>query len=51
VALTPEGERTLAKVPATDEACIAFLTDGADEPVGSAGVIERDAKGDQIWRR
>jgi acetyl-CoA C-acetyltransferase len=51
VALTPEGERTLAKVPATDEACIAFLTDGADEPVGSTGIIERDAEGDQIWRR
>jgi acetyl-CoA C-acetyltransferase len=49
VALTPQGDRTLAKVPATDTACINFLTDGRAEPVGANGEIERSADGDQIW--
>ena len=50
VARTPDGCRTLAKVPREDEAGIAFLTDGAHEPVGSAGEIECHESGDQIWR-
>jgi acetyl-CoA C-acetyltransferase len=50
VAVTPQGERTLAKMPATDEAGIASLTDGKSEPVGTTGTIERDSAGDQIWR-
>ena len=51
VAKTPDGGRTLAKVPASDAAAIAFLTDGSAEPVGSAGSISLDAEGDQIWRQ
>ncbi|MBV9842328.1 MAG: acetyl-CoA acetyltransferase [Sphingomonadaceae bacterium] len=51
VARTSEGKRTLAKVPGSDTHGIAFLTDGAAEPVGSEGMIARDADGDQIWRR
>ncbi|UVO50953.1 acetyl-CoA acetyltransferase [Sphingomonas sp. SUN019] len=39
VARTPEGGRTLAKVPGEDAATIAFLTNGAAEPVGSAGEV------------
>lgn len=42
VATTPEGARTLAIVPATEEATIAFLTDGKAEPVGTAGTISRE---------
>jgi acetyl-CoA C-acetyltransferase len=49
VAKTPDGGRTLAKVPATDSAGIAFLTDGHAEPVGRSGEIRIDADGDQIW--
>lgn len=45
------GRRTLAKVLPEDEATIAFLTDGAAEPVGSRGVIEPGPDGVQIWRR
>lgn len=50
VARTPEGGRTLAKVPADDAAGIAFLTDGLAEPVGANGNIHSDANGDQIWQ-
>lgn len=48
VARTPDGQRTLAKV--TDEETIAWLTDGAAEPVGSVGDIE-PAGEDMVWRR
>jgi acetyl-CoA C-acetyltransferase len=51
VALTPDGRRTLAKVAASDAATIAFLKDGAVQPVGSLGEIVPDACGDQVWRR
>ena len=51
VAKTPDGGRTLAKVPASDAAAIAFLTDGSAEPVGSPGSVSLDAEGDQIWRQ
>lgn len=50
VARTPDGFRTLARVVASDAASIAFLTDGIEEPVGSAGIISRDSSGDQIWQ-
>ena len=51
VGRTPEGARFLAKVPATDEAAIGFLTDGAAEPVGSPGEAAMGADGDVFWRR
>lgn len=50
VARTPAGERTLAQVPAEDETMIAFLTDGAVEPVGANGVVE-PAGEIMVWRR
>ncbi|NJR79609.1 acetyl-CoA acetyltransferase [Sphingomonas corticis] len=50
VARTPAGERTLAKVPGEDEAMIAFLTDGAAEPVGTTGEIAPEGD-DMVWRR
>ena len=39
VARTPEGRRTLAHVDVGDTAMLAFLTDGAKEPVGTAGEV------------
>lgn len=49
VARTPDGRRTLAKVPGEDAATIAFLTDGLAEPVGAQGDIV--ARGDDmIWK-
>lgn len=51
VATTPDGERTLAKVLATDPGGIAFLTNGELEPVGTSGRIVMDGHGDQIWHR
>ncbi|KQT34771.1 acetyl-CoA acetyltransferase [Sphingomonas sp. Leaf412] len=50
VARTPAGERTLAKVAGDDADLIAFLTDGAIEPVGTAGVVEVAGE-DMVWRR
>ncbi|MBM3594494.1 MAG: acetyl-CoA acetyltransferase [Alphaproteobacteria bacterium] len=49
VALTPDGRRVVSKVPAEDEATIAFLTDGKAEPVGTPGRIERDGE-TLYWR-
>lgn len=37
VGKTPAGERFLAKIPATDENAIAYLTDGKAEPIGASG--------------
>jgi acetyl-CoA C-acetyltransferase len=37
VGKTPAGERFLAKIPATEENAIAYLTDGKAEPVGASG--------------
>lgn len=51
VVRTPEGGRTLAKVPAEDIAGIAFLTDGHVDPVGTSGTVIRSSDGDQIWQR
>jgi acetyl-CoA C-acetyltransferase len=39
VARTPAGARTLAHVDAGDAAMLAFLTNGAAEPVGTAGQV------------
>ena len=50
VARTPAGQRTLAAVLPGDEAMIAFLTDGREEPVGSAGVIVPGAGELREWR-
>lgn len=49
VGRTPEGSRVLAKVPASDVHAIAFLTDGLQEPVGTAGRIIPAADGIQTW--
>jgi acetyl-CoA C-acetyltransferase len=47
---TPGGDRFLAKVPATDAAGIAFLTDGQVEPVGTQGEAVTGEDGDIYWR-
>jgi acetyl-CoA C-acetyltransferase len=39
VARTPDDGRTLAHVDVSDAAMLAFLTDGAVEPVGTAGLV------------
>ncbi|WP_298675333.1 acetyl-CoA acetyltransferase [uncultured Sphingomonas sp.] len=50
VARLPDGNRTLAHVPGEDAATIAFLTDGAIEPVGASGAVV--AGGELMaWRR
>ncbi|MEQ1549642.1 acetyl-CoA acetyltransferase [Sphingorhabdus sp.] len=51
VARTPAGERTLAHVNITDDAMVAFLTDGQAEPVGTSGAVVADAGGRRIWAR
>jgi acetyl-CoA C-acetyltransferase len=51
VARTPTGERFIAKVPASDEAGILFLTDGASEPIGCQGKATLDDDGERIWTR
>ena len=51
VARTSQGNRTLAMVPACDEETILFLTDGAREPVGSAGTIHAGDDGRSLWTR
>jgi acetyl-CoA C-acetyltransferase len=50
IARTPAGKRTLARVDADDTATIAFLTDGAVEPVGGSGGIARGDDGLMHWR-
>jgi len=49
VGRTPVAERFLAKVPAADEAAIAFLTSGQVEPVGTPGVASLSSDGDAVW--
>ncbi len=49
VARTPERARFLAHVPAGNVECIAFLTDGAREPVGASGRASTDADGLVHW--
>jgi acetyl-CoA C-acetyltransferase len=50
IADTPRGERTLAYVAPDDAELIAFLTDGAREPIGMTGRISTDAVGLNHWR-
>jgi acetyl-CoA C-acetyltransferase len=50
VALTPAGERFLARVEAADEDAIRFLTDGKQEPVGARGQAQTEADGLVRWR-
>ncbi|HTZ71883.1 MAG TPA: hypothetical protein VMB71_14600, partial [Acetobacteraceae bacterium] len=45
-----DGRRFLAKVPAADDDTIAFLTGGASEPVGSAGMAVAANDGTAHWR-
>ena len=49
VARGPTGARFLATVPGDDTATIAFLTDGAVEPVGTAGEARPHADGLMRW--
>jgi acetyl-CoA C-acetyltransferase len=41
---TPDGRRAIGRVPAEDRACIALLTSGVREPVGTRGRVERDGE-------
>ena len=50
-ARTPAGLRTLAHVDVADAAMIAFLTRGADEPVGTLGRIEPRGETGRFWAR
>ena len=51
VARTPAGGRTLAHVDVGDSAMVAFLTDGAVEPVGTSGRIEPRGEVGRFWVR
>jgi acetyl-CoA C-acetyltransferase len=51
VARSPSDARFLAKVPATDTALIAFLTDGRQEPVGTSGFAVAGEDGLTRWTR
>jgi acetyl-CoA C-acetyltransferase len=51
MALTDNGCRTLAHIDVGDSAMIAFLTDGATEPVGTAGSIIMQGDGQRYWQR
>ncbi|MBJ7375658.1 MAG: acetyl-CoA acetyltransferase [Sphingobium sp.] len=51
VAITVDGRRTLAKVPAEESATLDLLISGDVEPVGMVGEIAGNANGDQIWLR
>lgn len=50
VAQTPRAERALAYVASEDAELIAFLTNGAHEPIGAAGQINAGADGLNHWR-
>ena len=51
VARTLAGARTLAHVDHDDAALVGFLTDGALEPVGSAGMIVARSGAGRFWSR
>ena len=51
VALTPDGKRTLAHVDVSEAELVAFLTDGAVEPVGTTGRIETHGGAGRFWTR
>ncbi|MGL5837693.1 MAG: acetyl-CoA acetyltransferase [Sphingorhabdus sp.] len=46
---TPENKRVLASVSSSDDAMIAFLTDGKVEPVGSQGRVSKGDDGLMRW--
>jgi acetyl-CoA C-acetyltransferase len=50
VGRNPAGDRFLAKVPPTDAAGLAFLTDGKTEAVGAKGEAVEGPGGDILWR-
>jgi acetyl-CoA C-acetyltransferase len=50
VARNVAGERFLARVPPEDEAALAFLTDGRNEPVGAIGEAVAGPDGLRVWR-
>jgi acetyl-CoA C-acetyltransferase len=50
VAVTPDGDRVLTYVAREEVELIAFLTDGAREPVGVSGRVSTDAEGVNHWR-
>src|SRR5690606_27482309 len=50
VGRTPNADRFLASVAREDTDLIAFLTDGAREPIGARGRVETDATGLNHWR-
>lgn len=49
IALTPAGERVMARVPALDEASLALLLSTAKSAVGEAGHVRTDAFGKPVW--
>ncbi len=51
IARTPKGDRTLAHVDASDSALVSFLSDGAAEPIGSAGHIAQRGPDARFWGR
>lgn len=46
---TPDGRRTIGRVPATDWVTLHVLTSGEREPVGLAGFVSEDADGNR-WQ-
>jgi len=50
VAATPNGDRVLAYVQGDDAELVAFLTNGAVEPIGAVGQTSTDADGVNHWR-
>ncbi|MFC3079627.1 acetyl-CoA acetyltransferase [Phenylobacterium terrae] len=50
VGRAPAGQRFLAKIPASEEAAIDFLTNGKAEPVGRPGQAVPGPDGDVYWR-
>lgn len=50
VAKTPNGARTLARIDAEQASLITFLTDGEQEPIGSAGRIVASEDGAMRWQ-
>ncbi|HUQ14178.1 MAG TPA: acetyl-CoA acetyltransferase [Novosphingobium sp.] len=49
VCRTPAGARTLAHLDVADAAMLAWLTDGAEEPVGTAGRIDPRGENERYW--
>ena len=47
---TPEGRRTMARVPASDTIAVARLTDAARSPIGEKGIVTKADDGLLEWR-